>query len=94
MVTSWKPRDVFGLAIRLAAVWVFIWGVWNLLAAVKQVFLFALTQGNEGTNLSSFLSWTLFGLIAPTFASLVLFRADRITSLSYGNIEEPSNPSA
>jgi hypothetical protein len=76
-------RDIFGLILRLLAVWLFVWGCWNLIAAL--FYLPATIQAfiSQSTFAYSSLRYGIYGAPATVFGILVLRFADPIVRFTY-----------
>jgi hypothetical protein len=77
------PRDIFGLVLRLTALWIFVWGCWQLSAAVAMLWR-TLQALIDGTILpyTSF-NYAVYGLPAVAGSVLVLRFADGIVDFTY-----------
>ncbi len=76
-------RDIFGLILRLTALWVFVWGCWQLTAAGAMSWR-TLQSLMDGTTLpyTSF-NYAAYGLPAVVGSVLVLRFAEWILTFTY-----------
>ena len=75
-----KAKDIFGLVLRCVALWVMLWGSWQLLGAVAVL-------ANPNGFITP-LGYFLYG--APAFFTgiLILLFADALVGLTYRNSSE------
>ena len=78
-----SPRDIFGLVLRLVALWVLVWGCWQLSAAVAMLWrtIQALMTG-PALEYSSF-TYFIYGVPAVIFSMLLLRFAEDIVDFTY-----------
>jgi hypothetical protein len=76
-------RDLFGLALRLLALFLCFWGLWYLVAGF--VYLPAMIEGFTGEGPSSYASvhYAAYGLPAVIVALLMLRFANQIVYFTY-----------
>jgi hypothetical protein len=76
-------RDIFGLILRLLAVWIFIWGAWQLTAALA-VFPASVQAVISGNHLAyGSVTYAVYGLPAVFGSLLVLRFANAIIHFTY-----------
>jgi hypothetical protein len=76
-------RDIFGLVLRLLLVWIFIWGCWQLTAAL--CYLPASVQSwltDQHLPYSS-LTYAVYGLPAVVISAIALRFANGIIAFTY-----------
>jgi hypothetical protein len=76
-------RDIFGLILRLLAVWIFIWGAWQLTAALA-VFPASVQAIFSGSHIAyGTVAYTVYGLPAVLGSVIVLRFANAIIYFTY-----------
>jgi hypothetical protein len=78
-----NSRDLFGLLLRLAALWVFVWGSWQLTASIAMLWrtIQALLH-RTSLEYTSF-NYFVYGVPAVIGSILVLRFADAIVAFTY-----------
>lgn len=79
-----KAKDIFGIILRCVALWITVWGAWQLLAAVTLIpsTITALYTSNTTSGITSFGYFT-YGFPAFVGGLLVLAFADTLVGLTY-----------
>jgi uncharacterized membrane protein YidH (DUF202 family) len=87
-----KPQDIFGIILRSLAVWLCIWGVWMILAGVKNLLptLRAMAAGAKYPH-DSF-GYLVYGGPALFSGVVILMFADAFVRFTYPPPKPPQVP--
>jgi hypothetical protein len=78
-----NPRDIFGLVLRLVALWVLVWGCWQLAAAVAMLWRTLHALLTDTTLEYSSFTYLVYAVPAVIFSILLLRFADAIVDFTY-----------
>ena len=87
-----KPQDIFGIILRSIAVWLCIWGAWNIIAGVKYL-VPTIVAAMSGTSAhrDSF-GFFVYGIPAFVSGGIILAFADSFVRLTYPRQKPPPLP--
>ena len=80
-----KARDIFGLVLRCAALWIIVWGAWQIAAAVVMLpaTVESLLTSNPNQVRYSTFTYLIYGAPAVFCGILVLGFANAIVRFTY-----------
>ena len=87
-------RDIYGVILRVFGLYLFLWGIWNVLAGIKYLPLsFAALLTHNSTERGSF-GYFFYGVPAVIAGLLMLRFAEGCVNFTYRQPKAPPLPSA
>jgi hypothetical protein len=82
-----KPSELFGVFVRAAGFLMVIYGLWEVLSGMDNVFenILSASQGGDNNDQPSSVSYFVLGVPAVVLGAASFFLADWIVRLAYRN---------
>ena len=87
-----KPRDIFGIVLRTAAVCLCIYGGWFTLAGIKYIPATFYTAVSGRSTEHNFLGYFVYGIPAVIAGVIVLRYAEKFLNFTCRNEKPPNLP--
>ena len=82
-----KPKDIFGIVFRCVALWITVWGAWQLTAGIAWAPAILQTLfSTHATNVNSVI-YLVYGLPAFVGGLVALYFADAFVGMTYRKSE-------
>lgn len=82
-----KQSEIFGLAVRLAGLWMLLYAFWCLITAASNGIWFLSSlfdpTSNRVTYITGCISWIVCGIISLALGVISLLHVDRLVKITY-----------
>ena len=87
-----KPQDIFGIILRLVALYISLWGAWNTLAGIRWI-LPTIQSVIFGTSPKySTIDYWFYGIPALLFGITIFLLAESLVGITYPSPKPPALP--